>query len=191
MGGVPVEGVGFAASVNPDVIDTICDTFDLYDGGLLDMTFLGAAEIDQYGNVNVSKFGTRCTGPGGFINISQNTHKVCFMGAFTAGKLEAEVGDGRLTIHKDGDGVKFVEQVQQITFSADYARKSGQEILYITERAVFRLAPEGVMLTEIAPGVDLERDILSKMAFRPLIADQLKTMDERIFHHTKMGLSLQ
>lgn len=191
MGGVPVEGVGFAASVNPDVIDTICDTFDLYDGGLLDMTFLGAAEIDQYGNVNVSKFGTRCTGPGGFINISQNTHKVCFMGAFTAGKLEAEVGGGRLTIHKDGDGVKFVEQVQQITFSADYARKSGQEILYITERAVFRLAPEGVMLTEIAPGVDLERDILSKMAFRPLIADQLKTMDERIFHHTKMGLSLQ
>lgn len=189
MGGVPVEGVGFAAAVNPEAIDTICDTLDMYDGGLLDMTFLGAAEIDRNGNVNVSKFGTRCTGPGGFINISQSTPKVCFMCAFTAGKSDIAVEDGRLDIRTDGPGVKFIPQVQQISFSADYARKTGQEVLYITERAVFRLVEDGIQLTEIAPGVDLERDILGKMAFKPLIADDLKVMDTRIFQAGKMGLT--
>lgn len=188
IGGVPVEGVGFAGSVNPEVINSICDTFDLYDGGILDQTFLGAAEIDQKGNVNVSKFGTRCTGPGGFINISQNTPKVCFMGGFTAGKADITVVDGHLNIRVDGPGVKFVEKVQQITFSADYARQTGQEVLYITERAVFRLAEDGIELIEIAPGMDLQKDILNKMAFRPLIAEDLKLMDHRIFREEKMGL---
>ena len=189
MGGVPVVGVGFAAAVNPEAIDTICDTLDMYDGGLLDMTFLGAAEIDQNGNVNVSKFGTRCTGPGGFINISQSTPKVCFMCAFTAGKSDIAVEDGKLDIRTDGPGVKFIPQVQQISFSADYARKTGQEVLYITERAVFRLVEGGIQLTEIAPGVDLEKDILGKMAFKPLIADDLKVMDTHIFQAGKMGLT--
>lgn len=189
IGGVPVEGVGFAASMNPEVINSLCDTFDLYDGGFLDMTFLGAAEIDQNGNVNVSKFGPRCPGPGGFINISQNTPKVFFMGAFTAGKSRIDIKDGRLDIVQDGPGVKFIRNVQQITFSADYARKAGQTVMYLTERAVFRLVEGGIMLTEIAPGVDLERDILAHMEFRPLIADDLKEMDPRIFQDKLMGLS--
>ena len=172
VGGVPVEGIGFAGSVNPEAILSICDTFDLYDGGFLDMTFLGAAEIDEEGNVNASRFGAFCHGPGGFINISQNAPKVFFMSTFTAGKGKT----------------KFVKKVQQVTFSADYARKSGQEVMYITERAVFRLGKEGLVLTEIASGMDLERDILSQMEFRPLIADQLSYMDERIFRASKMKL---
>ncbi len=188
IGGVPVEGVGFAGSMNPEVINSICDTFDLYDGGFLDMTFLGAAEIDRQGNVNVSKFGPRCPGPGGFINISQNTPKVFFMGGFTAGKSRIEIHDGRLDIVQDGPGVKFIDKVQQITFSADYARKTGQEVTYITERAVFKLVDGGIMLTELAPGVDLEKDVLSHMEFRPLLADEIKPMDPRIFREEKMGL---
>ncbi len=188
IGGVPVEGVGFAGSANPEVINSLCDTFDLYDGGFLDMTFLGAAEIDQKGNVNVSKFGPRCPGPGGFINISQNTPRVFFMGGFTAGESQIAVHDGKLDIVQDGPGVKFIEEVQQITFSADYARKTGQEVTYITERAVFKLVAGGIMLTEIAPGIDLERDILRRMEFRPLIADTVKLMDDRLFRSEKMGL---
>ena len=190
IGGVPVEGVGFAGAMNPEGVNSICDTFDLYDGGYLDMTCLGAAEIDRDGNVNVSKFGPRCPGPGGFINISQNTPKVCFMGAFTAGKSEITVEDGRLNILQDGPGVKFIDRVQQITFSAEYANKAGQTVLYITERAVFTLTPEGIMLTEIAPGVDLERDILAHMEFRPIISPELRQMDPRIFRQEKMGLRL-
>ena len=152
------------------------------------MTFLGAAEIDRLGNVNVSKFGSRCMGPGGFINISQNTPKVFFLSNFTAGKCEFELSGGRLHIKKDG-GVKFVDRVQQITFSADYARQTDQKITYITERAVFQLAEDGIMLTEIAPGVDLQRDILDRMDFRPQIAPELKTMDARLFLPQRMGLT--
>lgn len=189
LGGVPVEGTGFAGAVNPEAINSICDTFDLYDGGFLDMTFLGAAEIDRNGNVNVSKFGTRCGGPGGFINISQNTPKVFFMGGFTAGKSQIEVADGRLKICEDGPGIKFIDKVQQISFSADYARQTGQQVTYITERAVFQMVEDGIMLTEIAPGVDLERDILAHMSFRPKFAEHVKLMDERLFREEKMGLS--
>lgn len=188
IGGVPVEGVGFAGSINAEGLNSICDTFDLYDGGYLDMTCLGAAEIDKHGNVNVSRFGTRCPGPGGFINISQNTPKVCFLGTFTAGKNKICVTDGKLDIIEDGCGKKFIDQVQQVTFSAEYARKTGQTVLYITERAVFRLVEEGIMLTEIAPGVDLERDIFAHMDFRPLVDKHLKTMDPRIFREERMGL---
>ncbi|MBP1736345.1 MAG: 3-oxoacid CoA-transferase [Oscillospiraceae bacterium] len=190
IGGVPVEGVGFAAAVNPESICNICDMLDCYDGGLLSMTCLGSAEIDENGNVNVSRFGIRCTGPGGFINISQTTPKVCFLGAFTAGKCDVEIKDGSMNIKADGTGIKFIKKVQQITFSADYARKTSQDIMYITERAVFRLVEGGIMLTEIAPGIDLQKDILDKMEFKPLIAKELKTMDERIFRVEKMGLRL-
>ena len=188
IGGVPVEGVGFAGSMNAEVINSICDTFDLYDGGYLDMTCLGAAEIDKHGNVNVSKFGPRCPGPGGFINISQNTPKVCFMGGFTAGKSQIEIADGKLNIIQDGPGVKFIDKVQQITFSADYARKTGQTVIYMTERAVFSLVEDGIMLTEIAPGVDLEKDILANMDFVPAVAEDLKLMDPEIFQEKWGGL---
>ena len=189
LGGVPVEGVGFGAAINPEMIIPVSDVFDMYDGGYLDVTFLGGAEIDKNGNVNVSMFGPRCTGPGGFINITQNTPKIYFMATFTAGKTDFEIADGKLKIKKDGSIHKFVEKVQQITFSADYARKSGQEVGYITERAVFKLTDTGIMLTEIAPGVDLEKDILSKMDFTPEIASELKTMDPRLFRPEKMGIA--
>lgn len=188
IGGIPLEGASFSASVNPETINTICETFDYYDGGYLDMTFLGAAEIDRQGNVNVSRFGSNCPGPGGFINISQNTRKVFFLCTFTAGKNDIRIEDGKLDIRKDADGIKFVDEVQQITFSAEYALKTGQEVYYITERAVFRLTKDGLCLLEIAPGVDLERDIFEKMEFRPQVAEDLKTMDPRLFLPEKMQL---
>lgn len=188
VGGVPVAGVGFAAAVNAECIAPLSDTFDFYDGGGLDMTCLGAAEIDQFGNVNVSSFNGRCTGPGGFINISQNTPEVCFLFAFTAGKNDICAEDGKLEIRQDGKGVKFVDKVGQITFSADYAREVGQKVLYITERAVFRLAAGGLELIELAPGVDLQRDVLDQMSFKPLISPNLKLMDDRLFRAQRMGL---
>jgi len=173
IGGIPVEGLGFGAAVNPEAIFSCCDVLDLYDGGFLDMSFLGCAQIDEAGNVNVSRFGGRCTGPGGFVDISQNTPKLFFLSMFAASQ-----------------GTKFVKKVQQITFSADYARKIGQQVAYLTERAVFRLSEDGITLTEIAPGLDLEKDILPYMEFKPYIARNLKVMDERLFREERMGLAL-
>ncbi|OUO95007.1 CoA-transferase [Cloacibacillus sp. An23] len=188
-GGLPVRGVGFGAAFNPEAILSITDTLDMYDGGVLDAAILGLGEADEEGNVNVSKFGTRCTGPGGFIDITQSTKKICFIGTFTAGKLEYKTGDGRLVIEKDAEKTKFRKKVQQVTFSARYAREMGQEVLYITERAVFRLGADGVELVERAPGVDVERDILARMDFAPKISPKLKLMDERIFTDKKMRIS--
>ena len=190
QGGVPVEGAGFGSAVNAEAIYTVADTLELYDGGMLDLSFLGAAEVDCHGNVNVSKFGSRCTGPGGFVNISQNTKRVFFTGTFTAGGLKEEVRDGRLVILQEGRSKKFRRQVEQITFSGDYAVKSGQDVTFLTERAVLKLTPDGLMLTEIAPGVELEQDILAQMEFRPLISPELREMDHRIFQAGPMGLTL-
>jgi propionate CoA-transferase len=161
---------------------------DMIDGGMLDMTFLGAAEIDGKGNVNVSKFAGRSNGPGGFINISQNAKKVVFMGTFTVGKSDIEITGSGLKIHRDGDQIKFVRQLQQITFSGVYAMKNGQEIMFITERAVFELTPAGLVLKEIAPGVDLQKDVLDKMEFAPVVPKDLRLMDARLFREEKMGL---
>ena len=162
----------------------------MYGGGLLDMTFLGSAEIDIKGNVNVSKFAGRSGGPGGFIDISQNAKKVFFVGMFTAGKQKPDikVTDGELKINSDGNEIKYVKEVQQVTFSGEYAAKKGQEVVYISERAVFKLTPEGVMLIEIAPGVDLQKDVLDKMDFEPIISPDLKIMDARLFSEELMGL---
>ena len=187
-GGVPIGGVVFGASVNPDSLIPTAEQFDAYNGGSLDMAVLGLAEVDKHGNVNVSKFGTRVTGPGGFVNITQCTKKIIFMGTFTAVNLEEKIEDGKLVIVKEGEKAKFVDKVQQITFSADQAIKNKQEILYVTERGVFKLTDKGVMLTEIAPGVDLEKDILGHMEFKPLVAKNLKVMDERIFKDKKMNI---
>ncbi len=165
QGGIPVEGVGFGASVNAQAIYNMADMFDMYDGGILDMTFLGAAEIDSQGNVNVSKFGTRCTGPGGFVNISQNTRRVYFMGTFTPAAWR-RIFVTQACHPAGGQKQKIHSKRQQITFSGEYARKTGQQVTYVTERAVFRLTPDGLMLTEIAPGVDLQRDILDQMEFK-------------------------
>ena len=151
---------------------------------------LSQGEIDERGNVNVSKFGTRTTGPGGFINIVQSTDTICFLCTFTAGGLKTAVTDHQLRILAEGRERKFKKQVQQITFSADYARKKGQKVLYITERAVFRLEGRGLTLIEIAPGVDLEQDILRSMDFKPIISPELKLMDRRIFSEEPMGLQI-
>lgn len=189
LGGVPVGGVGFGASVHPEVIMRSCDTFDFYDGGGLDIAFLGAAEIDAIGNVNVSRFADRMTGPGGFIDIAQNTSRVCFMGSFTASGLKVSASNGKLQIDSEGKSKKFVKQVSQVTFSAPAALENGQEVLYITERAVFRLSSKGPELIEIAPGVDIERDIFAQMDFMPVVSSELKQMDKRIFTFGKMEIS--
>ena len=188
MGGEVQEGLSFPGVANAETIFCQCDTIDMYDGGMLDMAFLGFAEVDRHGNVNVSKFAGRCIGAGGFIDISQNAKKVFFMGTFM-NKAELEMVDGGLKISAEGKGMKFVNEVQQITFSGDYAVKSGQEIYYLTERCVFKLTADGLILTEIAKGVDLERDILSHMEFRPQIAPELKIMDERLFREGPMGIA--
>ena len=188
FGGIPAGGVAMGASVNPEALCPIVDNFDLYDGGALDVAFLGAAEIDAVGNVNVSKFGERCTGPGGFINISQNTHNVCFVGSFVSGNVEFKFNDGKISIVSDGNVIKFKNKIKQTTFSSIYSRKMGQNILYITERAVFRMDDDGLILIEIAPGVSLEKDIFGKMEFRPRISDDLKLMDSRIFVDKKMNI---
>ena len=187
-GGVPIGGVAFGGSINPDSVVSTAEQFDAYNGGSLDMAVLGLAEVDKFGNVNVSKFGPRVTGPGGFINITQCTKKVVFIGTFTTKGLEEEIVDGKLVIKQEGAKKKFVDSVEQITFSAKQARINGQEILYVTERAVFKLDDEGITLIEIAPGVNVVSDILEQMDFKPNVSDDLKLMDERIFKDEKMNL---
>ena len=187
-GGVPIGGVVFGASVNPDSVISTASQFDAYNGGSLDMAIVGLAEVDQEGNVNVSKFGNRVTGPGGFINITQSTKRIIFMGTFMAKGLAIEIHDGKLIINHEGINKKFVSKVEQITFSAKEAIKNNQEVLYITERCVFKLTSEGLELIEIAPGINLEKDILNNMDFKPLISSNLKEMDRKIFIDAKMNI---
>lgn len=190
VGGIPAGGSSFGASSNPDAILDEGYQFDFYDGGGIDVAFLGLAQADRSGNINVSKFGPRVAGCGGFINITQNSKKVVFCGTFTAGGAKISVVNGKLVIEQEGNLRKFVEKVDQITFSGEYAQSINQPVLYITERAVFQLRPEGLTLTEIAPGVELQRDILDLMEFKPLVATDLKEMDSRIFRDEKMRLTL-
>jgi propionate CoA-transferase len=187
-GGIPAQGGDFALAYNAESIIEQSSQFDFYDGGGLDTSFLGLAQTDAHGNVNVSKFNGRPVGCGGFINITRSTKKLVFCGAFSAGGLKVAVGEGKLTILQEGKSSKFVEQVEQITFNGHDAALREQEVLFVTERAVFKLCEEGLELLEIAPGVDLERNVLAHMAFKPIIRD-LKTMDPGLFSAQWGGLA--
>lgn len=190
VAGVPLGGKAFGCVQNAWATVEQGTQFDFYDGGGLDFTFLGLAEADKLGNVNVSRFGTKVTGCGGFINISQTTPNLIYCGTFTAGGLKETFGDGKLTITQEGRNKKFIDHVQQITFSGEYGAAVGQNVLYITERAVFKLTKEGLKLIELAPGVDLQKDVLDQMEFAPIV-DEYKLMDAKLFNPEPIGLTIK
>ncbi|MDR0827242.1 MAG: hypothetical protein LBN33_05110 [Desulfovibrio sp.] len=188
IGGVPAGGVIFGAAVNPDCILDQAYQFDFYDGGGLDLAYLGLAECDEKGNINVSKMGPRVTGCGGFINITQNAKRLFYCGTFTGKGLKIKAENGKLVIVQEGSIKKFVKKVGHVTFSGEYAAQIGQPVLYITERAVFELQKDGLHLIEVAPGIDVEKDILNQMEFKPIIKGSPKLMDARIFKDAVIGL---
>jgi propionate CoA-transferase len=188
IGGVPRSGLDFGSAFNPTVIVDQPYQFDFYDGGGLDVAFVSFAEVDAEGNVNVTKFGNRADGAGGFIDITQNAKRIVFSGTLTGGGLKVAVDDGTLRIDQEGRVKKFVPTVQQISYNARLGQENRQDVTFVTERAVFRMTPEGLVVTEIAPGMRLREDVLDQIGFEPKVAPDLKRMDERIFRDGPMGL---
>jgi propionate CoA-transferase len=187
IGGMPTGGLDFGSAINGEAILEQPAQFDFYDGGGLDAAFLGMAQADAHGNVNVSRFGPKLAGSGGFINISQNAKKVVFLGTFLA-PCRTEVVDGHIAVDDAVAAPKFLDCVEQRTFGGSYAAGAGQPVLYVTERCVFRLTQAGLQLIEIAPGIDLERDVLAHVGFTPIIDGEPKLMDTRIFRDEPMRL---
>ncbi len=189
IGGAPITGRDSGGGQNFAAMIEQPAQFDFYDGGGLDLAFLSFAEVDPQGNVNVSRFGDKIIGVGGFINISQNAQCVIFSGTLTAGDLDVAWENGRTIIRKEGRHRKFVPKLEQICYSASIGRERRQLALFVTERAVFRIGDEGLELIEVAPGIDAERDVIAHMGFRPHVARELRTMDERIFEPALMNLA--
>ena len=189
IGGIPSGVEVFGSHINPGAIISAPDNFVMYHGGCLDISYLGFAEIDKFGNVNVSRFGSKLRGSGGLIDITSRTKKLVFCGTFTAGGLEIEINNEKLRIIKEGKNCKFVSQVQHITFSGPRAIENNQEVLYITERAVFQLKKEGLILIEVAPGIDIERDICNKINFSIKKSENIKTIDRKLFNPNLVGFS--
>jgi propionate CoA-transferase len=188
FGGVPVAGNEGGAGFNYQAMIDQPYMFDFYDGGGLDIASLSFAQIDARGNVNVHKFPGRLRGPGGFPNISARTGRICFVGTLNTSGLRVEVSGERIRIQSEGSLPKFVETVDEVSFSADVANRRGQQVRYITERAVFELGESGVTLIEIAEGLDPETDVIAHMGFVPEVSDDLRTMDRRVFSEGPMGL---
>jgi acyl CoA:acetate/3-ketoacid CoA transferase len=186
-GGLALSENDFGLAISPFALSTIPDVFSNFEGGIIDAASLGFLEVDKEGNVNPSMLPNRIFGPGGFPVIAGGAPKLCFGGAFTAGKSDIRVSNNRIKILRDGRISKFVEKVFKVVFSGHQAIKYGQDVLYVTERAVFRLGEKGMILEEIAPGIDLDKDIYSKMSFVPN-AGSVREMDERIFNDGKMDV---
>ena len=188
IGGIPMGRSNFGSAINAWAGLSMVSQFDFYNSGGLDITYLGFAEIDSRSNINVSRFGDRIGGCGGFIDITQSTKKIVFCGTMTAGGLEISTKDGKLNIDKEGRNIKFKNEIEEVTFSAEESLKLGQDVIFVTERCVFSLEEDGLCLIELAEGIDIEEDILKNMEFRPRISENLKKMDPRIYEEGLMNI---
>lgn len=188
IGGIPLGGANFGSAANAWGALAMAEQFDFYNGGGLDLAFLGFAEVNEKGDINVSKFGDRIAGCGGFIDISQTTKDIFFCGTLTAGGLKEKIVDGKLVIEQEGKRKKFLKDLDQITYSAEYGVKTNQNVSFITDRCVMKLTSEGLVVTEVAPGIDIQKDIIEQMEFKPIIASDVREMDPALFQETFIGL---